>query len=210
MPVCIVSEYPASLMTGGLQVQAEETCAALARLPGVQAELFNWSERRALPDLYHFIGLPEHMKLKLVEPLRDLFKDEVRALGFDERFIRMWDFYLAICEAAFLERHCGLYQALLVKNGSRQRHHEHEKRREQAHHRDERAEGDHRVARPSPQAEEADARNHPHRAERAEHARGGDPHGAQQTDIGARRQQRYRVSPVCRQDGRDPGPATCA
>lgn len=47
--------------------------------------------------------------------------DEVRALGFDERFIRMWDFYLAICEAAFLERHCGLYQALLVKNGSRLR-----------------------------------------------------------------------------------------
>jgi GMP synthase (glutamine-hydrolysing) len=26
-------------------------------------------------------GLPEHMKLKLVEPLRELFKDEVRALG---------------------------------------------------------------------------------------------------------------------------------
>ena len=45
--------------------------------------------------------------------------DDVRALGFDDRFIRMWDFYLAICEAAFLERHCGLYQALLVKNGSR-------------------------------------------------------------------------------------------
>lgn len=61
MRVCIVPEYPASLMTGGLQVQAEETCAALAGLPGVEAELFNWSERRALPDLYHFIGLPEHM-----------------------------------------------------------------------------------------------------------------------------------------------------
>jgi len=26
-------------------------------------------------------GLPEHMKMQLVEPLRDLFKDEVRALG---------------------------------------------------------------------------------------------------------------------------------
>ena len=26
-------------------------------------------------------GLPEFMKLKLVEPLRELFKDEVRALG---------------------------------------------------------------------------------------------------------------------------------
>ena len=27
--------------------------------------------------------------------------DTVRALGFDERFIRMWDYYLAISEAGF-------------------------------------------------------------------------------------------------------------
>jgi cyclopropane-fatty-acyl-phospholipid synthase len=42
----------------------------------------------------------------------------VRALGFDDRFIRMWDLYLAYCEAAFLERHAGLFQMLLVKNDS--------------------------------------------------------------------------------------------
>ena len=28
-------------------------------------------------------GLPEHMKLKLVEPLRELFKDEVRTIGIE-------------------------------------------------------------------------------------------------------------------------------
>jgi len=28
-------------------------------------------------------GLPEHMKLKLIEPLRDLFKDEVRRIGLE-------------------------------------------------------------------------------------------------------------------------------
>jgi cyclopropane-fatty-acyl-phospholipid synthase len=44
--------------------------------------------------------------------------DRVRALGFDDRFVRMWDLYLASCEAAFLERHTGLFQLLLVKNGS--------------------------------------------------------------------------------------------
>ena len=47
----------------------------------------------------------------------------VEALGFDDRFIRMWDFYLACCEAAFLERHTGLFQLLLVKNGTRRQLH---------------------------------------------------------------------------------------
>jgi hypothetical protein len=42
----------------------------------------------------------------------------VRGLGFDERFIRMWDLYLAYCEAAFLERHAGDFLLLLVKNGT--------------------------------------------------------------------------------------------
>ena len=46
-------------------------------------------------------------------------RDGVRALGFDDRFIRMWDLYLAYCEAAFLERHAGVFQMLLVKNGAR-------------------------------------------------------------------------------------------
>ena len=45
--------------------------------------------------------------------------DEVRALGFDERFIRMWDLYLGYCEAAFVERHIGDMQLLLAKAGAR-------------------------------------------------------------------------------------------
>ena len=45
-------------------------------------------------------------------------RDRVLELGFDDRFIRMWHLYLAGCEAAFLERHTGLFQMLLVKNGS--------------------------------------------------------------------------------------------
>ena len=45
--------------------------------------------------------------------------DRVRALGFSERFIRMWDLYFAFCEAAFLERHAGVFQLVLNRNGSR-------------------------------------------------------------------------------------------
>jgi cyclopropane-fatty-acyl-phospholipid synthase len=30
--------------------------------------------------------------------------DAVRSLGYDERFVRIWDFYLASCEALFRTR----------------------------------------------------------------------------------------------------------
>ncbi|MEZ6121708.1 MAG: cyclopropane-fatty-acyl-phospholipid synthase family protein [Planctomycetaceae bacterium] len=38
--------------------------------------------------------------------------DEVRALGYPERFIRMWDYYLCYCEAAFEERAVGVVHAV--------------------------------------------------------------------------------------------------
>jgi cyclopropane-fatty-acyl-phospholipid synthase len=41
--------------------------------------------------------------------------DDVRALGMDDRFIRMWDLYLAYCEAAFAERHISDVQLLLTR-----------------------------------------------------------------------------------------------
>lgn len=40
--------------------------------------------------------------------------DDVRALGLDERFIRLWRFYLAYCEAGFAERHCTVNQFVLA------------------------------------------------------------------------------------------------
>ncbi len=64
--VCIVPEYPLNLMAGGLQVQAEETCAALTALGGLECELFDWSSRRPPADVYHFIGMPSH-QVRLAE-----------------------------------------------------------------------------------------------------------------------------------------------
>jgi cyclopropane-fatty-acyl-phospholipid synthase len=40
---------------------------------------------------------------------------ELGTLGMDSQFRRMWDFYLAYCEAAFLERRVGDVQVLLTK-----------------------------------------------------------------------------------------------
>lgn len=40
--------------------------------------------------------------------------DEVRALGYPDRFIRMWEFYLCYCEGGFIERSIGDVQLLLT------------------------------------------------------------------------------------------------
>lgn len=44
---------------------------------------------------------------------------QVRALGFDERFVRMWEFYLAYCEGGFRERALGVAHLLFAKPGYR-------------------------------------------------------------------------------------------
>jgi cyclopropane-fatty-acyl-phospholipid synthase len=41
--------------------------------------------------------------------------NQVRALGYSEEFIRLWDFYLCYCEGGFIERQIGNVQMLLVK-----------------------------------------------------------------------------------------------
>lgn len=41
--------------------------------------------------------------------------ERVRALGFDERFVRMWDFYLAYCEGGFMEGSIGVAHLLMRK-----------------------------------------------------------------------------------------------
>ena len=44
---------------------------------------------------------------------------QVRALGHDDRFVRMWEFYLAYCEGGFRERSIGVAQLLLARPGHR-------------------------------------------------------------------------------------------
>ena len=45
--------------------------------------------------------------------------EQVRGMGFDERFIRMWEFYLCYCEGGFAERFTGIVQLLFSKPGYR-------------------------------------------------------------------------------------------
>jgi cyclopropane-fatty-acyl-phospholipid synthase len=43
----------------------------------------------------------------------------VRQLGFDQTFVRMWEFYLAYCEGGFRERIIGTVQLAFAKPGYR-------------------------------------------------------------------------------------------
>jgi cyclopropane-fatty-acyl-phospholipid synthase len=40
---------------------------------------------------------------------------EVRQLGFDDRFIRKWHYYLSYCEAAFAYRHISVVHAVFTR-----------------------------------------------------------------------------------------------
>jgi cyclopropane-fatty-acyl-phospholipid synthase len=45
---------------------------------------------------------------------------EILVLGYSGEFLRMWDFYLSICEAGFAEHYNGVVQFMLVRPGWRQ------------------------------------------------------------------------------------------
>jgi hypothetical protein len=43
--------------------------------------------------------------------------DAVRALGYSDSFIRLWEYCLCYCEGAFLERYIGDVQMIFTKPG---------------------------------------------------------------------------------------------
>jgi cyclopropane-fatty-acyl-phospholipid synthase len=55
-----------------------------------------------------------HWRQRFMQRLKD-----VRAMGFDERFVRMWEFYLCYCEGGFRERIIGTVQIAFAKPGYR-------------------------------------------------------------------------------------------
>lgn len=99
----------------------------------IQTYIFPGSELSAVGEILNSLGRVTRLELHHTEEIgqhyartiacwRERFLaalPEVRALGFDGRFIRMWEYYLAICEASFLERNTGNVQLLLAKSGTR-------------------------------------------------------------------------------------------
>ena len=49
-------------------------------------------------------------------------EDAIRDLGYSDMFMRMWDFYLAICEAGFTKRHIGLAHIMFTATNHAESH----------------------------------------------------------------------------------------
>ncbi len=75
------------------------------------------SSNLTLVDCYDF-GLHYAKTLRLWSERFHTELEAVKQLGFNDRFIRMWRYYLSYCEAAFLERATGVVQAVWTRPGS--------------------------------------------------------------------------------------------
>lgn len=90
----------------------------LASVGGILESL----KRASQLTLFHMQDIGTHYA-RTLNVWRERFNKalhSVQTLGFDERFVKMWDYYLASCEAAFLERQIGDCHLLLSKNFSQQ------------------------------------------------------------------------------------------
>jgi cyclopropane-fatty-acyl-phospholipid synthase len=67
--------------------------------------------------LVHLEDITPHYARTLNEWRKRFFAsiDRVRALGYSDTFIRMWEYYLCYCEGGFAERYIGDVQMLFVK-----------------------------------------------------------------------------------------------
>lgn len=121
--------------TGAVLIQTitmnEQDFGATYRQAGdwMQRHIFPGSELAGLSEMLRAIGRaasfrPFHLEdlglhyARTIADWRARFlarRHELAHLGFDDRFVRMWDLYLAFSEAAFAERHISDVQLLLTK-----------------------------------------------------------------------------------------------
>lgn len=95
----------------------------------IQQHIFPGAELAGLAEILKSLGRVTNLNLVRLEDIgrhyartlktwRERFHaqiDQVKALGYDDTFVRTWDYYLAYCEGAFLERYISDVQLLLVK-----------------------------------------------------------------------------------------------
>ena len=95
------------IFPGGFLPSIAAMCRSIARVTDMK--------------LFHMDDIGPHYARTLADWRQRFFDriDEVRALGYSDAFIRMWEFYLCYCEGGFEERDIGTVQMLLTKPEAR-------------------------------------------------------------------------------------------
>ena len=118
-----------------ITIEDHRYAQALRSVDFIQRHIFPGSFIPAISAMTESLARASDMKLYQLEDIgpsyaitlrhwRERFLarlDEVRALGYPERFVRMWLYYLCYCEGGFIERSIGDVQMLLLKPWSRRR-----------------------------------------------------------------------------------------
>lgn len=91
-----------------------------SNIPSITAMLSSITKVSDL-RLFHLEDIGPHYATTLAAWRHNFFDkiNEVRALGYSEEFIKMWEFYLCYCEGGFAERALGDAHLLLVKPDNR-------------------------------------------------------------------------------------------
>jgi cyclopropane-fatty-acyl-phospholipid synthase len=95
------------IFPGGCLPSVSVICRALAR--ATDMALVHMEDLTA-----HYVRTLAAWRSRFFENL-----DRIRALGYPDSFLRMWEFYLCYCEAAFAERATADSQMLFLKPSSR-------------------------------------------------------------------------------------------
>lgn len=121
-----------SMLLQTITLREQELPEYRKRVDWIQRYIFPGSELASVSEILHSLARVTQLSLFDSENLgihyartlslwRERFFQNlarVRALGFGERFTRMWDFYLAWCDGAFRERYINVGQFVFAKNGT--------------------------------------------------------------------------------------------
>jgi cyclopropane-fatty-acyl-phospholipid synthase len=117
------------LLIQAITIPEQRYLWALRNVDFIQRYIFPGGSLPSVEAILHAAGRHSRLQLKHLEDIghdyartlnhwhRRFMQDPagIRALGFDDRFIRMWQFYLCYCEGGFLEDAIGTAQLLMQK-----------------------------------------------------------------------------------------------
>ena len=121
-----------SMLLQTITLPEQELAAYRGRTDWIQTYIFPGSELASVSEINRSLARATQLALTHIETLglhyaqtlaawRERFGqnlEAVKRLGFGERFILMWEFYLAWCEGAFRERYINVAQLLFARQGT--------------------------------------------------------------------------------------------